>query len=98
MLRTPPAGRVARASISFMRESAPALPSMRMAAPVRTPARVSPRRFSPIWKPGSEANCMTLIQGQVVDPQGSPLAQVAVYVISAPVRMPDIAQLTGEQG
>jgi hypothetical protein len=41
---------------------------------------------------------MTIIQGQVVDPQDRPLAQVAVYVISAPVSMPDIAQLTSEQG
>ncbi|MCC6456063.1 MAG: carboxypeptidase regulatory-like domain-containing protein [Caldilineaceae bacterium] len=41
---------------------------------------------------------MTIIHGQVVDPQDLPLAQVAIYVISAPVSMPDIAQLTGELG
>lgn len=41
---------------------------------------------------------MAIIQGQVFDPQGSPLAEVAVYVISAPVQMPDIAQLTSAEG
>lgn len=41
---------------------------------------------------------MTIIRGRVVDPQGSPVAGAAVYIISAPASMPDIAQLTDEQG
>jgi hypothetical protein len=39
-----------------------------------------------------------LIRGHVVDPQGHPVAEVAVYVVSAPTSMPDIAQLTDEKG
>ena len=41
---------------------------------------------------------MQLIHGQVVDSQGRPLAQAAIYVISGPVAMPDIAQVTDDQG
>ena len=41
---------------------------------------------------------MTTIQGRVVDPQGRPVAEATVYIISAPANMPDIAQLTDEQG
>ncbi len=41
---------------------------------------------------------MTTIQGRVLNPQGGPVAEAAVYIISAPVRIPDIAQLTDDQG
>jgi protocatechuate 3,4-dioxygenase beta subunit len=41
---------------------------------------------------------VAVIRGHVVDPQGHPVAEAAVYVISAPTNMPDIAQLTDEQG
>ncbi len=41
---------------------------------------------------------MTVLRGQVVDPDGRPVLEAAVYVVSAPVPMPDIAQLTDEQG
>lgn len=38
------------------------------------------------------------IHGHVTDPHGQPVAEAAVYVISAPVSMPDIAQLTDDGG
>lgn len=41
---------------------------------------------------------MAVIRGRVVDPQGQPVAQAAVYIVSSPANMPDIAQLTDEQG
>lgn len=41
---------------------------------------------------------MAVIQGQVVDPQGEPVAGASIYIIEAPVSMPDIAQLTNEKG
>ena len=41
---------------------------------------------------------MTTIHGQVVDPQGQPVADASVYIASAPVNMPDVAQLTDDQG
>jgi protocatechuate 3,4-dioxygenase beta subunit len=41
---------------------------------------------------------MTIIRGQVVDPRGQPVAEATVYIVSSPVSMPDIAQLTDEQG
>jgi protocatechuate 3,4-dioxygenase beta subunit len=41
---------------------------------------------------------MATIRGRVVDPQGCPLAEAAVYIVSAPESMPDIAQLTDHQG
>ena len=41
---------------------------------------------------------MPIIQGQVVDPEGHPVAEAAVYFVSAPVAMPDIAQLTDSDG
>lgn len=43
-------------------------------------------------------NAMTIIRGHVVDLQSHPVAEVAVYIVSSPVSMPDIAQLTDEQG
>ena len=41
---------------------------------------------------------MAAIQGHVVDPQGQPVSEAAVYVVSSPASMPDIASLTDEQG
>ena len=41
---------------------------------------------------------MAIIRGQVLDPEGNPVAEAAVYVISAPAAMPDIAQLTDPDG
>jgi hypothetical protein len=41
---------------------------------------------------------MALIQGQVIDPQGHPLAEVPVYFISSPMPVPDVALLTDAQG
>ena len=41
---------------------------------------------------------MTTLLGHVVDPQGHPVAEAAVYIVSAPVSMPDIAQLTDDRG
>lgn len=43
-------------------------------------------------------DAMTIIRGQVVDSQGRPVAEAAAYIVSAPVSMPDIAQLTDDQG
>jgi putative drug exporter of the RND superfamily len=41
---------------------------------------------------------VTTIQGHVVDPQGEPVAEATVYIVAAPVGMPDIGQLTDDQG
>ena len=41
---------------------------------------------------------MTTIHGQVLSPHGQPVPEAAVYIVSAPVNMPDIAQLTDDQG
>lgn len=41
---------------------------------------------------------MTRVHGSVTDAHGSPLAGASVYVISAPMSMPDIALLTDAQG
>ena len=41
---------------------------------------------------------MTIINGQVLDPHHRPEVEASVYIISAPISMPDIAQLTDEQG
>lgn len=41
---------------------------------------------------------MAIIRGQVLDPEGRPVAGAAVYVVSAPAAMPDIAQLTDGDG
>ena len=41
---------------------------------------------------------MTIIRGQVLDPEGRPLAEAAVYFVSAPAAMPDVAQLTDGDG
>jgi Carboxypeptidase regulatory-like domain len=39
-----------------------------------------------------------VIRGRVLDDQRRPLRGARVYVVRAPVSMPDIAQLTDEQG
>jgi len=39
-----------------------------------------------------------LIDGQVLSPENQPIAGAAIYVVSAPVRMPDTAQLTDDMG
>ena len=39
-----------------------------------------------------------LIRGRVVDDAGRPAAGAAVYVSASPRPMPDVAQLTGEDG
>lgn len=41
---------------------------------------------------------MTIVYGQVFDPHGRPEGDASVYIVSAPVSMPDIAQLTDGQG
>jgi protocatechuate 3,4-dioxygenase beta subunit len=41
---------------------------------------------------------VTTIEGQVIDPQGRPIDDAAVYIVASPVSMPDIAQLTDDQG
>jgi protocatechuate 3,4-dioxygenase beta subunit len=41
---------------------------------------------------------VAIIRGTVTDPLGHPVAGAAVYVVSSPVRMPDIAQLTDDEG
>jgi protocatechuate 3,4-dioxygenase beta subunit len=41
---------------------------------------------------------VAIIQGHVIDPHGRPMAEAAVYIVSSPVSMPDIGQLTDEQG
>ena len=39
-----------------------------------------------------------IIDGAVTDPSGQPVAGAAVLIASAPVPVPDIAGLTGEDG
>ena len=41
---------------------------------------------------------MPIIRGRVLDKEGAPVAQAAVYVVAAPQPQPDIAQLTGADG
>jgi len=41
---------------------------------------------------------MTIVYGQVFDPHGRPEPEASIYFVSAPVSMPDIAQLTDEEG
>jgi protocatechuate 3,4-dioxygenase beta subunit len=41
---------------------------------------------------------VAIIRGKVTDPKGRPVAEAAVYIVSSPRRMPDIAQLTDEHG
>lgn len=41
---------------------------------------------------------MTTISGQVLDPEGRPIGGAAVYIVASPVSMPDIAQLTDDEG
>ena len=41
---------------------------------------------------------MTILRGRVVDPDDRPEIGATVYILSAPVSMPDIAQITDERG
>lgn len=41
---------------------------------------------------------VTTINGQVIDPEGRPIGEAAVYIVASPVSMPDIAQLTDGEG
>ena len=41
---------------------------------------------------------MQTIQGQVVDPQGNPVSEAAVYIVASPVSMPDMGLLTDASG
>jgi uncharacterized GH25 family protein len=41
---------------------------------------------------------VTTIRGNVIDPHGRPVAEATVYIVSAPVNMPDVAQLTDDHG
>ena len=41
---------------------------------------------------------MAILHGKIVDPNGKPVAEATVYFISAPVAMPDVAQLTDTNG
>jgi hypothetical protein len=39
-----------------------------------------------------------LVDASVTDPAGRPVAQARVYVVDAPVALPDVAMLTGADG
>ena len=41
---------------------------------------------------------MTTITGYVSDHYGKPVVGASIYIVSSPVSMPDIAQLTDDQG
>jgi len=41
---------------------------------------------------------MPTIRGQIVDPEEKPVTEAAVYIVSAPINMPDIAQLVNSRG
>ena len=41
---------------------------------------------------------MGIVRGKVIDPNGEPVREASIYFVSAPVNMPDVAQLTDEQG
>jgi hypothetical protein len=41
---------------------------------------------------------MTLLMGHVIDPAGHPVKEAQVFLVSAPVSSPDIAQLSDDQG
>lgn len=41
---------------------------------------------------------MTTIEGQVIDPHGRPVGEAAIYIVASPVSLPDIAQLTDDEG
>ena len=41
---------------------------------------------------------MAIVRGKVIDPNGGPVREASVYFVSSPVNMPDIAQLTDDQG
>ena len=41
---------------------------------------------------------MGIVHGKVIGPNGEPVREASIYFVSAPVNMPDIAQLTDDQG
>lgn len=41
---------------------------------------------------------MANIKGQVLDPKGRPVTEASVYFTASPVALPDVAQLTDEDG
>lgn len=41
---------------------------------------------------------MTLLTGRVTGPGGRPLADAAIHFLEGPVPLPDVAQLTAEDG
>ena len=41
---------------------------------------------------------MGIVRGKVIGPNGEPVREAAIYFVSAPVNMPDVAQLTDDQG
>lgn len=41
---------------------------------------------------------MTIIHGQVFDPHGRPESEATIFIVYAPVSMPDIALLTDADG
>jgi hypothetical protein len=41
---------------------------------------------------------VAIVRGKVIDPNGGPVREASVYFVSSPVNMPDIAQLTDDQG
>ncbi len=41
---------------------------------------------------------MAIVRGKVIDPNGEPVREASVYFVSSPVNMPDVAQLTDDQG
>jgi hypothetical protein len=41
---------------------------------------------------------VTVLQGQVVEPDGAPVAGARVLITASPVPVPDIAQVTGPDG
>src|SRR5688572_24244841 len=99
MLRILPAGKAGHAFTFSITENAPRLPFTPTVVTQPTPGRGSLRKSSPIWKPGNAPRATLItIRGRVLDPQDQPVVEAAVYLVSAPVPMPDIAQLTDEEG
>jgi len=39
-----------------------------------------------------------IVRGKVIGPNGEPVREASIYFVSAPVNMPDVAQLTDDQG
>lgn len=41
---------------------------------------------------------MGIVRGKVIGPNGEPVREASIYFVSAPVNMPDVAQLTDDEG